>query len=105
MRNHSLMKFRNIRYSSPQLAHDVQRPQEGFQGTLADYAHHMGVSTRQRLRLIARGVVNEIRSSAREGGKMAGRAAERVKARLAHGAARRLIKLADRLERKVSRIK
>lgn len=105
MRNHSLMKFRHIRYSSPQLAEDIQRPDEGLQGTLADYAHHMGVSTRQRLRLIAKGVFNEIRSTAREGGMMAGRAAGRVKARLAHSAARRLIKLADRLEGKVSRLK
>jgi hypothetical protein len=105
MRNHSLMKFRHIRYSPRELAPDSSLPHEGLSGTLADYAHHMGVSTRQRLRLIAKGVFNEIRSTAREGGVIAGRAAGRVKARLAHSAARRLIKLADRLERKVSRIK
>lgn len=105
MRNHSLMKFRNIRHSPRELAPDSLSSHDGFSGTLADYAHHMGVSTRQRLRLIVKGVANEIRSTAREGGLMAGRAAGRVKARLAHGAARRLIKLADRLEREVSRIK
>ena len=99
------MKFRHIRYSPRGLAPDASIPQEGLSGTLADYAHHMGVSTRQRLRLIAKGVFHEIRSSAREGGMMAGRAAGRVKARLAHGAARRLIKLADRLELKATRSK
>ncbi|HWU33775.1 MAG TPA: hypothetical protein VN023_00995 [Methylovorus sp.] len=105
MRNHSLMKFRHIRYSPRELAPDSSIPQEGLTGTLADYAHHMGVSTRQRLRLIAKGVFQEIRSSAHQGSVMAGRAAGRVKARLAHGAARRLIKLADRLERKATRNK
>jgi hypothetical protein len=97
MSNSRLFSLHEFKSSAREILDDKRNLRDEWHETLAD---HAGTATRQRMRLVAKGLASHLHDTAKEI-KVRGRyAVGQVSARMALLASRKLITIAKRIERK-----
>jgi hypothetical protein len=95
------------RYQSqphPTHASTTARPEREWQETWSDYASHTGTASRQRLKLVAKGLAHRLQESARDARQSGRRTVKRIGIRAALMASHKLMQIAGRIERRVQKL-
>jgi len=98
-------RLRGIRAIAHEVIEHAPHHRHEWQETLADHARHLGTSTGQRVRLVTHALLEEAHGTASRIKNKGKRMQRNVRANVILFASRKLVDLAERLEKKAKEIK
>ena len=105
MNNNRLRSMQEFKSTGRVVLRSKRHAREEWHETLAEHARHTGTGTRQRVRLVVAGLASRLHASVEEASMVGRRIDKRVGVRMVLLASRKLVAIADKIERKARSIR
>ncbi|MEZ0231550.1 MAG: hypothetical protein ACAH12_01820 [Methylophilaceae bacterium] len=105
MSKKKLFDLQKIRSLANEILDRAPHPHGEWQETLADHARHTGTGARQRIKLVAKGLIKELHASASAAKNKGKRIVRKTEAHVVMLASHKLHEFAQKLEQKANALK